>query len=121
MQAGRILYQYQGYKNKYSMIRGFMDSCDDVIIVGGEDGFCYLWNLIDRESDKDVNKKYEYFKPFAKELIECSLIAHEKCYVNYMQKILKLTNKIIILSIIVNGTSKGRLEVLLNIDESIQK
>ena len=120
MCAGRILYQYEGYKNKCSMIRGFMDSSDDVIIVGGEDGFCYLWNLIDTESDKDVNKKYEFFKPFAKELIECSLIAHEKCYVNYMQKILKLTNKIVILSIIVNGTSNGRLEVLLNIDESIQ-
>ena len=72
-------------------------------------------------SEKDVNNKYEFFKPFSKELIECTLIAHEKCYVNYMQKILKLTNKILILSIIVNGTSKGRLEILLNIDESIQK
>ena len=120
MSAGKILYQYEGYMNKYSMIRGYTDLSDDVIIVGGEDGNCYIWNLFDKEGNKDVNKKYEFFKPFAKELIECTLIAHEKCYVNYMQKILKLTNKILILSIIVNGTSKGRLEILLNIDESIQ-
>ena len=36
----------------------------------------------------------------------------------YMQKILKLTNKILILNIIINGTSNGRLEILLNIKES---
>ena len=34
-----------------------------------------------------------------------------------MQKILKLTNKILILNIIINGTSNGRLEILLNIKE----
>ena len=33
----------------------------------------------------------------------------------------KLTNKIMVNSIIINGTSKGRLEILLNIDESLSK
>ena len=117
MSAGRIIYQYKGYVNKNSMTRGYMDVNDDVIIVGGEDGYCYLWNLFDKENTNEKNINYECFKPFAKELIECSIIAHENCYVNYMQKILKLTNKILILSIIINGTSKGRLEILLNIDE----
>ena len=117
MSAGRIIYQYKGYVNKNSMTRGYMDLNDDVIIVGGEDGYCYLWNLFDKENTNEKNINYECFKPFAKELIECSIIAHENCYVNYMQKILKLTNKILILSIIINGTSKGRLEILLNIDE----
>ena len=119
MSAGRILYQYKGYANKNSMTRGYMDVNDDVIIVGGEDGYCYLWSLFDKENNKEKNINYECFKPFAKELIECSIIAHENCYVNYMQKILKLTNKILILSIIINGTSKGRLEILLNIDEQL--
>ena len=115
MIAGRIICQYKGYANKCSMTRAFTDLSDDVIIVGGEDGYCYVWKLI--EGIK--NKNYIRFKPFSKELIECSLIAHEKCYINYMQKVLKLTNKILILSIIINGTSKGRLEILLNIEESI--
>ena len=119
MSAGRILYKYKGYVNKNSMTRGFIDVCDDVIIAGSEDGYCYVWNFFNNEDHikKDKNKNYERCKPYSKELIECSLIVDERCYVNYMQKILNLTNKLIITSIIINGTSGGRLEVLLNIKE----
>ena len=45
------------------------------------------------------------------------LIVPEKIYCNYMKKILKITNKLMIYSIIINATDKGRLEILLNIDE----
>ena len=113
MNAGRILYQYKGFVNNISMTRAYGDLCDNVIIVGGKDGYCYLWNIY----EKIINKNYIRFKPFSKELIESSVIAHEKCYVYYMKKISKLTNKLLIKSIIVNSTSKGRLEILLNIDE----
>ena len=119
MITGKILYQYKGYVNMDYMTRAYADLNDDVIIAGGDDGHCYLWNLIDKKNKKK-NENYVKFKPFSKELITCSLIAGENCYTNYMQKILKLTNKIIIVSIIINGTSKGRLEVLLNIDEEFQ-
>ena len=118
MSAGRILYNYKGYVNKNTMGRCYMDLSDNVIIAGSEDGYCYLWNLFNDESNKAKNKNYERYKPFSKELIECSLIASEICYVKYMQKLLKLTNKVLITSIIINGTSKGRLEILLNIRES---
>ena len=118
MVAGRIIYKYKGYVNKYSMTRANIDFCDDVIIAGGEDGFCYIWNLFDKvQINKKENKNFIKFKPFSKELIASSIIAHEKCYVNYMQKILKLTNKILINSIIIIGTNKGKMEILLNIDE----
>ena len=117
MVEGKIIYQYKGYVNKASMTRAYTDLIDDVIIVGGEDGNCYLWNIYNKDNGKVKN--YEFFRPFAKELIDCNLIAPEECYVNYMQKILKLTNKITVTSIIINGTSKGRLEILLNIDESL--
>ena len=113
MNAGRILYQYKGFVNNISMTRAYGDLCDNVIIVGGKDGYCYLWNIY----EKTINKNYIRFKPFSKELIESSVIAHEKCYAYYMKKISKLTNKLLIKSIIVNSTSKGRLEILLNIDE----
>ena len=117
MSAGRILYKYKGHENKNSMTRGFIDVCDDVIISGSEDGYCYVWNFFNNEEKlkKNKNKNYERCKPYSKELIECSIIVDERSYVNYMQKILNLTNKLLITSIIINGTSGGRLEVLLNI------
>ena len=46
-----------------------------------------------------------------------SLIVPEKIYCNYMKKIFKITNQLMISSIIINATNKGRLEVLLNIDD----
>ena len=116
MNKGTIISEYRGYKNDYSMTRAHADLVDDVIIIGGEDSNCYVWK-IHEEKRQEKNKIYESFKPFSKETIECSIIAHEKCYINYMQKILKLTNRILVLNIIINGTSNGRLEILLNIKE----
>ncbi len=116
MKKGLIIKQYRGYTNEYSMTRAYADLVDDVIIVGGEDGNCYAWKIYEKIKE-EKNKEYEKYKPFAKEEVECSIIAHERCYINYMQKILKLTNRILILNIIINGTSNGRLEILLNIKE----
>ena len=116
MNKGTIISEYRGYKNDYSMTRAHADLVDDVIIIGGEDSNCYVWKIYE-EKRQEKNKIYESFKPFSKETIECSIIAHEKCYINYMQKILKLTNRILVLNIIINGTSNGRLEILLNIKE----
>ena len=117
MNKGTIEKQYKGYKNEYLMTRAYTDLTDDAIIIGGEDGNCYVWKIKEPILN-EKNKVYEYFKPFSKEEVECSIIANDKCYINYMQKILKLTNKILILNIIINGTSNGRLEILLNIKES---
>ena len=36
----------------------------------------------------------EYFQPFSNDIVECSIIIEEKCFVNYVKKVLKLTNKI---------------------------
>ena len=116
MNKGSIISEYKGYKNDYSMTRAHADLVDDVIIIGGEDSNCYVWKIYE-EKRQEKNKIYESFKPFSKETIECSIIAHEKCYINYMQKILKLSNRILVLNIIINGTSNGRLEILLNIKE----
>ena len=117
MNKGRIIHQYKGYKNEYSMTRAYSDLVDDVIIIGGEDGNCYVWKIYEQIKE-EKNKIYESFKPFSKETVECSIIAHENCYINYLQKILKLTNKILVLNIIINGTSNGRLEILLNVKEN---
>ena len=128
MNDGTIIYKYKGYLNENSMIKSCIDYNYDItyninnqpkiiiIISGSEDGFVYVWDLYNPDNEK-TNSNYEYFKPYAQEKIQCSLIVPEKIYCNYMKKIFKITNQLMISSIIINATNKGRLEVLLNIDD----
>ena len=118
MDTGKIIHKYKGHQNLNSMIKSSTDLINDVIISGSEDNFCYIWDLFNNTDKKVKNYKYEYFKPFARENIYCSLIAPEICYTNYIKKIYKLTNKLNIISVIINATDNGRLEVLLNVDEN---
>ena len=114
MNDGKLIHKYKGYLNENSMIRSCIDYNYDIIITGSDDGFCYVWNI---HSDEKKNLNYEYFKPYTKDIIHCSIIVPEKCYCNFLKKIMKITNKLIVCSIIINASDKGRLEVLLNIDE----
>ena len=116
MNDGKLIHKYKGYLNENSMIRSCIDYNYDIIISGSEDGFCYVWN-IDGEEKKVLN--YEYFKPYSQEIIHCSLIVPEKCYCNFLKKIMKITDKLLVTSIIINASNKGRLEILLNIDEKL--
>ena len=115
MNDGKLIHKYKGYLNENSMIRSCIDYNYDIIITGSDDGFCYVWNI---HSDEKKNLDYEYFKPYPKDLIHCSVIVPEKCYCNFLKKIMKITDKLIVCSIIINASDKGRLEVLLNIDEN---
>ena len=119
MNEGKTISKYRGYSNENSMIRGSLDLSSDIIISGSENKFCYVWHLHNEEKKKK-NYDYEYFQPFSNDIVECSIIIEEKCFVNYVKKVLKLTNKINILSIIINATDKGKIDVLLNIDEEIK-
>ena len=114
MSDGKLIHKYKGHLNEDSMIKSSIDYNYDIIISGSENGFCYLWD-IDSEEKKNLN--CEFFKPYSQELIHCSLIVPEKCYCNFLKKVMKITDKLLVISIIINATSKGRLEVLLNIDE----
>ena len=114
---GKNLIKYKGYSNENSMIRASVDFSTDTIISGSEDGFCYIWNIYGKEGKDKKNESYEYFKPFSKDVVECSIIVDEICLINYIKKVLHLTNKINVLSIIINSTDNGKIEVLLNIDE----
>lgn len=118
MNDGKLLYKYKGHANIKSMIRTCPDLCSDVLISGSENNCCYIWSLFNKEDKKIKNYKYEYFKPFSRENVYCSLIVPEFCYTNYVKKIYKITNKINIFSILINATDNGRLEVLLNVEES---
>ena len=116
MLDGTMKIKYKGHLNNNSMIRSSVDFCGDMIISGSEDGFCYIWSLVNKENLKIKNYHYEYFKPFSNDIINCSQIAPEFCMVNYCKKIYKITNKINIISVIINCTDKGRCEVILNVE-----
>ena len=115
---GKIICKYKGHNNLNSMIRCSPDLCNDFLISGSENNFCYIWSMFNNENKAIKNYRYEYFKPFARENVYCSLIIPEFCYTNYIKKIYKYTTKINIISVIINATDNGRLEVLLNVEEN---
>ena len=118
MPDGKMIYKYKGHVNEQSMIRAHNDMMYDLIISGSEDGYCFIWNRNNKENNRKKNYSYEYFKPFSKDVVECSVFASENCMAGYLKKFFKLTTNIFVISIIVNATDKGRLQILLNIEES---
>ena len=119
MDEGKNLSKYKGYVNENGMIRADIDLSNDIIIAGSEDGYCYSWKMLAEDTVYLKNYNYECFKPFERDVVECCIIVNEECFTNYMKKVLRFTNKINILSIIINSTDNGKIEVLLNINEEI--
>ena len=119
MDEGKNLSKYKGYVNENGMIRADIDLSNDIIISGSEDGYCYSWKMLAEDTNYLKNYNYECFKPFERDVVECCIIVNEECFTNYMKKVLRFTNKINILSIIINSTDNGKIEVLLNINEEI--
>ena len=115
----KITHKYKGHKNEKKNLKIGVDLCNDAIISGSENGYCYLWNIFNKENNDIKNYSHEYFKPFnSNDPINVSLILTEKCYVNYYKKILKITNKIILESIIISANEKGRIKIFLNVNDS---
>ena len=119
MNDGKNLSKYKGNVNENGMIRADVDFSNDIILTGSENGFCYTWKILAEDKKYLKNYNYESFKPFEKDIVECSIVVDEKCFVNYMKKVLKFTNKINIISMFINSTDNGKIEVLLNINEEI--
>ncbi len=62
------------------------------------------------------NRAYEYFKSFEKENSVCSFFANDHVYRNYINKIVRLTPKLFLKSILINLSDTGRLQILINIE-----
>ena len=116
MPHGKLIYKYKGLVNENKMIRASSNFNYDLIISGSENGFCYIWNRNNLEDKNKKNYHYEFFKPFAQDICECSIFVNENCMTKYLKKIFKLTCNFFIISIIINATDKGRIQVLLNVD-----
>ena len=116
IENGHIIQKYKGHQNEKYKIKMNIDSFNDIIITGSENGHCYLWNVYNKENDKIKNYNYEYFKiASSNNIINVAQIVSEKYYVNYFKKILSITNKIILDSIIIIGNDKGEIKILINI------
>ena len=100
-------------KNK---IKINIDTCNDIIVTGDETGHCYLWNVYNKENAEIKNYNFEYFRiGSSNEVINVAQIVKEKCYVDYFKKILHITNQIMLESIMIIGTDRGEMKILLNI------
>ena len=115
---GKMIHKYKGLINEKSMIRAHCDFIYDLVISGSENGYCYIWSRNNKEDKNKKNYHYEYFKPFSKDIVECSMFVNENCMAGYLKKFFKLTTNVFIISIIVNATDKGRIQILLNVDNS---
>ena len=116
IENGKIVHKYKGHKIEQNKIKMNIDSCNDIILTGSENGYCYLYNIFNKENDKIKNYNFEYFKiASSNDVINVVQTVSEKCYVNYFKKILSLTNKIILDSIIIIGNDKGEIKILINI------
>ena len=115
---GKMIHKYKGLVNEKSMIRAHCDMNYDLVISGSENGYCYIWSRNNKEDKNKKNYHYEYFKPFSKDIVECSMFVNENCMAGYLKKFFKLTTNVFIISIIVNATDKGRIQILLNVDNS---
>ena len=115
---GKMIHKYKGLINEKSMIRAHCDMNYDLVISGSENGYCYIWSRNNKEDKNKKNYHYEYFKPFSKDIVECSMFVNENCMAGYLKKFFKLTTNVFIISIIVNATDKGRIQILLNVDNS---
>ena len=115
---GKMIHKYKGLINEKSMIRAHCDFNYDLVISGSENGYCYIWSRNNLEDKNKKNYHYEYFKPFSKDICECSMFVNENCMAGYLKKFFKLTTNVFIISIIVNATDKGRIQILLNVDNS---
>lgn len=70
-----------------------------------------------RNNPKGVkNASYELFKPFDKDNPTSSFFVNDVSLSVYLKKILAITNKVFIKSVIINTSNSGKIQVLINIE-----
>jgi WD40 repeat protein len=122
MSDGKMIHKYKGLLNEESMIRAYYEyvfinfrEIHELVICASADGMCYIWNLYNKEhTNKRKNYSCEFFKPFEKDIPTSSIFLNDICSNNYIKKVIQLTTKVRVSSIILNVSQGGRIQVLLN-------
>lgn len=118
---GNINHKMKGHKNEEGMIKACYDSTYKSVITASEDNYVYLWNEHNNHEVKNYN--YEYYKPFDKNKgkITCSMFA-SPCWVKeFQEKFTLFSDKIVVKSVMINTSSNGFIQVLVNYDLDLKK
>ena len=111
-----MIQKYKGLQNEEFMIRSFPDDNNELVISASEDGNVYIWDLLNKDNSKK-NYSYESIKPFSKDIPTCSIFGSDLSNTLYLKKLFNITTKIMVHSIIINATTSGRIQVLLNCED----
>jgi hypothetical protein len=112
---GKMIQKYKGLINEEHMTRACFEEIYDLIISSSDDGFVYVWKKINQAYPNEIkNKVYEYFKAFEKDNSTCSLFLNDISLSAYIRKIIKVTQKFFLKSVIINTSNIGRLNVIIN-------
>ena len=111
---GKMLQKYKGLVNDEYMIRASYEEIYDLVISASDDGNCYIWKKNYPNAIDVKNKVYEYFKCFEKDTPTCSLFTVDIALSGFIKKLLKVTQKFFLKSVIINASSTGRIQVLIN-------
>jgi hypothetical protein len=98
------------------MIRASFEEIYDLVISASDDGNTYIWKKNHPNSLGELkNKVYEYFKGFEnKETPTCSLFTVDVALSGFIKKVLKVTNKFFLKSVIISTSCTGKIQVLIN-------
>jgi len=98
------------------MIRASFEEIYDLVISSSDDGNVFVWKKLNPNNPNVIkNKSYEFFKCFEnKENPICSIFVNDISLSAYIKKILMITQKFFIKSIIINTSINGKIQVLIN-------
>ena len=99
--------------NEEFMIRSSFEEVYDLIISPSDDGNIYIWNKMTQNLK---NGSFEFVKCFEnpKEIPTCSFFANDLLLSLYIKKLIKVTQHFFVKSIIVNTSTLGKIQVLIN-------
>ena len=110
---GTVIYKMKGHVNEEGMIKA--DINDSLVISCSEDNYIYVWSNDDKEIK---NYCYEYFKPFDKDKgkVTCSIFSNREMIKEFNMKYEMITKDFHIRNIIINASTMGYLQIILNYD-----
>lgn len=86
----------------------------NLVISPSEDNHIYVWKKYKNSGIILKNNQFEYFKCFKNENITNSILVPEKCVDDYIAKTFLTSKSFQVISLILNTSDKGNIQVLLN-------
>ena len=96
----------------------FNSEFNKVLITASEDNKIYIWNKVQKISDKIIkNNNYRCFEPFKSSKLVDSYCLNEAAFNDYMMKFSYFYNKILLKFVVLNTSEDGTIQVLINYEK----